>query len=448
MASLVAILIIIASVPHLYAVYLRFGHGPEFNLLLSTRLACTALAGILLLAVRRGAAPATLDRIVLANSVAVMSQTLLLSAMIGPELRLLDVQFILLILFIYIFTPNRFVYRLLPCCILSAVFIAQVIWHFDLEPAERTGLIAWLGAANFFGIYASQQSERMRRREYANQERLRRANDELSATNRDLDRARAVAERESQSKTAFLANVSHELRTPLNAINGFSEVMQQELFGPVENARYKSYIDDIHGSGTYLLSLIDDLLDLAKAEAGKLELREASVDIGTLIEESVRVIAEEAGRKGIELRTEIAADAPRIWADERACRQILLNLLSNAVKFTHPGGAVTIRTAIGQGNELVLSVIDTGIGIAEADMRKVLQPFGQANDRPGEGPRGTGLGLPLSVGLIQAHGGTLDLDSAPGRGTAAVIRLPAERLAQAARLRRPPPQRAANNDGT
>ncbi len=437
-ASLVAILIIIATLPHLYSVHLRFGFGPEFQLLLATRLAVTGLAVLLLAAVWRRVRPVRLDRLVLASSIALIAQTILLSALTGPILKLLDVQFILLVLFIYIFTPNRFLYRLVPCCLLSAAFIAQVIWHYEMGPAERSGLIAWMAAANFFGIYASHQSERLRRREFANLERLRIANAELRISNRDLDRARAAAERESRAKTDFLANVSHELRTPLNAINGFSEVIKKELFGPIGNARYRSYIDDIHRSGIYLLSLIDDLLDLAKAEAGKLELRESEVDIAALAEDSLRFVSEAARHRGVLLQAEIPRNLPRIRADERACRQILLNLLSNAVKFSTAAGTVTIQGGIHDSGDLLLSVSDTGIGIAPEDVPRVLQPFGQAGARPGDSPRGTGLGLPLSLALVQAHGGSLQLDSAPGRGTTVLVRLPARRVARPGQAESPP----------
>jgi len=243
----------------------------------------------------------------------------------------------------------------------------------------------------------------------------------------DLRRARDEAELASRSKTEFLANMSHELRTPLNAVIGFSDVLIGEIFGPLGDVRYRDYVHDIRDSGNHLLNLINDVLDVAKIEFGRIELIEESVPLGEVIDACARLVRDRAEAAGVTLATELPADLPALRADVRRMKQILINLLSNAVKFTPSGGQVTIAASIDEGG-LALAVTDTGIGMAPEDLSIALQPFGQIDSRLARKYQGTGLGLPLTKAMVELHGGHLELISAPGQGTTARVRLPRERI--------------------
>ncbi len=244
----------------------------------------------------------------------------------------------------------------------------------------------------------------------------------------ELRAAKEEAEVASRAKSDFLAGVSHELRTPLNAIIGFSEVMQNEMFGPIGNSHYREYATDIHESGHHLLSLINDILDLSKIEAGKFELHEETVTVTDTIEAALRLVRQRAEKKGLELTRAVAPRLPQLYADGRALKQVLLNLLTNAVKFTPQGGRVTIGANLGPGGELVLTVADTGVGMSAEDLEQALTPFGQAESDIARDQEGTGLGLPLTKHLVELHGGSLTIESAPGAGTTIRATFPAQRL--------------------
>ncbi|MEQ8746881.1 HAMP domain-containing sensor histidine kinase [Pyruvatibacter sp.] len=259
--------------------------------------------------------------------------------------------------------------------------------------------------------------------------------DEKDALIHKLETEKVVAEEErsraeeaSQTKSAFLASISHELRTPLNAIIGFSDVMRAETFGALGHDNYKQYADDIHGSGRHLLSLIDDILDLARIEAGRLELDEEPVDLGEIAQECLRMIEISATNRGIKLRADMPKHAPRILADNRAVRQLWLNLASNALKFTDTGGQITLFANITETGTIRFGVDDTGCGMDADELAKVMDAFTQGNSRSRTGERGTGLGLAIVSGLVQAHGGEITLESAVGRGTRATVTLPRARL--------------------
>jgi two-component system cell cycle sensor histidine kinase PleC len=239
------------------------------------------------------------------------------------------------------------------------------------------------------------------------------------------------AEAASRAKSDFLATMSHELRTPLNAIIGFSEIMVGQIFGPLGTPRYVEYCQDVHTSAQHLLSLINDILDSAKVEAGKYELREEPIDLVQVIDAASRLMRERASKKGIALSLE-AAPLPPILADERAMRQILLNLLSNAVKFTPKGGKVHLTTAHSPSGSILLEISDTGIGIPSAELPDVLGHFTRASNADQTGEGGTGLGLPIVRGLVVLHGGDLRIASEPGTGTRVTIELPASRIIAAA----------------
>ena len=244
---------------------------------------------------------------------------------------------------------------------------------------------------------------------------------------RQLLRAKETAELASRAKSEFLANMSHELRTPLNAVIGFSQMIGDEYLGPVGVAAYKEYAKDIHTSSTHLLQIINDILDVSKIEAGMLTLHESETDVAAAVEACGRLVRARAAEAGITLAVEIADGTPPIFVDERMIKQITLNLLSNALKFTPRNGTISISGGLDADGGFTFSVRDTGIGIAPEDFAKVLQPFGQVESSLARKFAGTGLGLPLTKGLVELHGGTLRLDSKVGSGTVVTVTLPPAR---------------------
>ena len=245
----------------------------------------------------------------------------------------------------------------------------------------------------------------------------------------ELRRARDEATQASSQKSDFLARISHELRTPLNAIIGFSEVMGEEKFGPIANDRYKGYLADIRTSGEHLLSLINDLLDLSKIEAGKLELNFASVGLDGLIQQCLKIMQPQAARERVIMRVSSPDDLPAVVADERALRQILLNLLSNAIKFTPPGGQVIVSTVLDEDGSLQIRIRDTGPGMTASELERALEPFGQVDlAQARSAVPGTGLGLPLTKALTEANRAELRIESTPGAGTLVLVVFPPERV--------------------
>jgi ammonium transporter, Amt family len=241
--------------------------------------------------------------------------------------------------------------------------------------------------------------------------------------------ARDTAELANASKSEFLANMSHELRTPLNAIIGFSEIINTELYGPVENPRYKDYVGDIHSSSRHLLSLINDILDLSKIEANRFELDEAELSVSDLFDSCSAMIGHRAEESLVAFQLSVASDLPLIVVDKRAMRQMVLNLVSNAVKFTPERGTVHLSAFVEPDGRVAIQVRDTGIGIAKSDMSKALEPFRQiSTDETVYSAEGTGLGLPLTVALARLHDATFVIDSTPGVGTTITLRLPLDRI--------------------
>jgi len=241
-----------------------------------------------------------------------------------------------------------------------------------------------------------------------------------------LKEARRLAEQANALKSDFLAKVSHEIRTPLNAILGFAEVIMEERFGAIGNERYKEYVTDIHTSGSHVMSLVNDLLDLSKIEAGKLELNFKAVDANRIVAECVSLIQPQASRERVIVRQSLAQRLPNIVADERALRQIVLNLLSNAVKFNEEGGQVIVSTALTDAGHAVIRVKDTGIGMSEGEIETALEPFRQiATART---TRGTGLGLPLTKALIEANRASFSIKSKKAEGTLVEVAFPPTRV--------------------
>ncbi len=245
---------------------------------------------------------------------------------------------------------------------------------------------------------------------------------------RAMRKAKENAESADRTKTEFLAAMSHELRTPLHSIIGFAEVLISQAFGKLGDDRYVDYAGSIRESGMHLLEIINDILEIAKAEAGKLDLREGLIDIVDVVGTAVRLIGPQAQAGKLKLETSIAPSVPTLYGDEQKVKQILLNLLSNAVKFTPKHGTVTVSAGQDEDTKgIFITVRDTGIGIATDDIPKALAPFSQVESELSRGYPGTGLGLSLSAVMVELHGGTLTLESEVGKGTTVTVRFPPER---------------------
>ncbi len=241
------------------------------------------------------------------------------------------------------------------------------------------------------------------------------------------------AQNENRVKSMFLATTSHELRNPLNAIIGFASMIDSQAVGPIENPKYTDYARMIHSAGEHLLSLINGLLDLAKIEAGQFPLAEEPVLVAAVVEEALALLRFQAQEKSVALSAEIAPDIDNVYADAKALRQILINLGGNAIKFTPPGGSIDVAARRGPAGELVLLVHDTGVGIPAEKLERVFAPFERLHSAASPEVEGTGLGLSITRGLVGLHGGTIRLESEVGRGTTAIVTLPASRLAAAGR---------------
>jgi signal transduction histidine kinase len=256
---------------------------------------------------------------------------------------------------------------------------------------------------------------------------VRNAFERLAESERELRMARERAEAGNRAKSEFLAVMSHELRTPLNAIIGFAEMMNRRMYGPMGNKRYEEYAETILESGSHLLSMVNDVLDLSKADAGELELSEEVVDLKDLMEQAVRMLDPQSVAGRIAVSSHVGPNCPYLHGDSRRILQIVLNLLSNAVKFTEPGGQVKLEASEDEIGGIYLRVSDTGIGLADADIPRALSLFQQVDVGHARKYDGTGLGLPLTKRLIEAHAGSMTLESRYGEGTVVTARFPAHR---------------------
>jgi len=342
---------------------------------------------------------------------------------------------VMIVLGNYVFIATRFFYSAsvamlasLSYLAVSLIFRPFSVWDLALEGSLLLG-------CNLLGVSMLYRIQTLQRRQYGmlteerlQGERLQAQSRELKTIARDLGRARDEATIANRAKSEFLAHMSHELRSPLNAIIGFTEVMTNCMFGPVEPARYREYVEDIHASGVHLLAVINDILDLSKAESGRMELNETRMNIGDTAAAAMRLVRERAYEATVRLTLDAPATLPLLRGDERMVKQIILNLLTNAVKFTQPGGTVAVSARLEDDGRLALAVADTGIGIEPDDIPKVLEAYGQSDVARTRSSEGTGLGLPLVKSMAALHGGTIALESAPDEGTTVTVYFPADRL--------------------
>ncbi len=244
----------------------------------------------------------------------------------------------------------------------------------------------------------------------------------------ELRNAKREATRTSSAKAEFLAKVSHEIRTPLNSMTGFAEVIMAERFGPIGNERYREYVKDIHGAGTHLVSLLNDLLDLSRIETGQTDLNFANLNLNDITQQCVGIMQPQANRARIIIRTSLTPNLPHVVADERSLRQIVLNLISNSIRFTGPGGQIIVSTVFSDAREAVLRVRDTGAGMSEKDIAAALEPFRETATSGSWGSGGTGFGLPLTKALAEANRANFSVKSAPNAGTLIEIAFPPNRV--------------------
>jgi signal transduction histidine kinase len=316
----------------------------------------------------------------------------------------------------------------------ATLFDWAPLWliYFKGHAYEVTGIV--IGAFSILSLlllerYMHQEkSDAKIEAEHRVQMELRVAKDAAERAKREAEQARKRAELSDRAKSEFLANMSHELRTPLNAIIGFSETIETEMLGPLGIPKYREYAEDIHASGSHLLNIINDILDIAKIEAGAVKLDEATFGLGNLIDDVVRIVQHRADEKNVVINVVRPHRGLQLRGDERFVKQMLINLMSNAVKFTNDGGWVRISTQVSNDGRLEVCVSDNGIGIAEKDIPVVLSTFGQVECAQARTNHGTGLGLPLTQRLIELHGGELRLESELGTGTAITLCFPANRF--------------------
>jgi signal transduction histidine kinase len=315
----------------------------------------------------------------------------------------------------------RYVYAAMVTSVLFATYQLSALYLNPIPLKMYFSNNFFLIMASAVGLFSGYLQELYVRKTYAGQKTI-------EAKNALSNVLLAEAQKANKSKSDFLANMSHELRTPLNAIIGFSDIIAKELLGPINNGKYSEYALDINNSGAHLLAIINEILDLAKAESGKLTLHEEDVDVMGCVEDCLRTCRHAAEDGGITLTLAADCDNPMVRGDRRLLLQIVLNLVSNAVKFTSAGGAVHVTLRAVAGDGVFVTVTDTGIGIPPDYIDRVMRPFEQVANTYARSHGGTGLGLPFSAKLAELHDGNIRLESELGRGTNATLWLPAARL--------------------
>jgi two-component system cell cycle sensor histidine kinase PleC len=397
--------------------------GPSLSSMLAIRYMVVApiLIGIFILTffpVFFRVAQAALSTVMLVTGLGIVAMT----AIMGPPFNsLYYAGLIMVVSYCGSLIRLKFEHSIWISVLLFVVYQPVAFW---INPIPVQFLIAndfFLAMATGVGLFSGYIQELYIRKAYVGQKTV-------EEKNKLVSEALTEAVRANKSKSEFLATMSHELRTPLNAIIGFSDIIRRELFGPLGNGKYTEYARDINESGSHLLSIINDILDLAKAESGKLELSEQDFDITDTLEACVRMCRGRAETNKVELiffggQTEI-----RAIADERLLLQIIANLITNAIKFTPEGGTVRLYVTANIQKGILIKVTDTGIGIAPENIERVLRPFEQVETSYSRRHAGSGLGLPYAKRLTELHGGELKIESELGKGTIASVTLPASRL--------------------
>jgi signal transduction histidine kinase len=435
-----------SSLAHIGSDYLLYGLGETFYAVGSLRLAA---ALILLLVFPITATPRSIPRTDagIFGLQAFILMAFYLGFLLIPTTYLYErisvqsVSALLMLIAQYLFIANRLPYSVVAGIASSILYFGVTIATARLNTSAFALEVFVHVIANMLGIFTIYRSGALKRRQYALSSTQAGLNRRLEAQGRRLEaqaaelaRARDAALEANRAKSEFLAYMSHELRSPMNAILGFSEMIKHEVFGRVNPPKYREYVDDIHGSAAHLLSLINDILDLSKAEAGKLQLNEGAVDLAAAIEAAHRLVAVRAEASHIALRVHVAPNLPPLRGDGRMVKQMVLNLLSNAIKFTPVRGSVAVDARRDEAGGIVVSVSDTGPGIAEGDIPRILEAYGRTDAVEKTAVEGTGLGLPLVKTMIELHGGTLAIESRPGAGSTFTLRFPPGRagLAKAA----------------
>jgi two-component system cell cycle sensor histidine kinase PleC len=358
------------------------------------------------------------------------SLTFLLNDAQDPNARIFMIGMLLLVA-----AFNAVVTATIPFAVYAAVLPISLatLWEVGFRGLDdsSTAVLAVIGTAQLFFVMLAKRFHQVSFESVFYRSEKSELIAELEQAKANSDEARRRSEEANLAKSRFLATMSHELRTPLNAILGFSEVLKNELFGPHANPAYKDYAKDIHGSGQHLLMLINEILDLSRVEAGRYELKEESISLTAIAQDCSHLLAIRAEKRGLEIRELLEPNLPRIWADERAIRQIVLNLLTNAIKFTPRGGQITLKVGWTTAGGQYLSVKDNGPGIPEDEIAIVMSSFGRGALAQKNAEEGTGLGLPIVKGLIELHGGQFLLRSKVREGTDAIIVMPPQRVMNA-----------------
>ncbi|MEW6091895.1 MAG: HAMP domain-containing sensor histidine kinase [Pseudomonadota bacterium] len=314
-----------------------------------------------------------------------------------------------------------YVYSSIVSAITVALYVIVVLYINPMPANVLASNLTFLMSTIGVSMFLNYVQESQLRANFVDNEKLR---TEQRRSERLLGRSEAA----NRAKNDFLAIMSHELRTPLNAIIGFSEIISNQMFGPVGQAKYVDYAGDIRASGAHLLSIINDILDISKAEAGKLQLEEEPINPVEALNRTMRMFRQRASELGVDLTFRVRDDIPWLIADPRLFNQVAINLTSNALKFTPENGNVWVELGLNSAGDLVLSVKDTGIGIKASDMERIFEPFVQVEDAMSRTHQGTGLGLPLVRKIMNLHGGTIELESTVGEGTTALATFPKSRF--------------------
>lgn len=426
--KLVAWLLILTFPFYVWTVYQGIGSDARLYQVLGFRVTILLMGCACLFGTLRRWSHVALDRLYLVAVAVTLAAHASALGRADPQSTIAIVHGLMVLSAAHIFFPGRNI-AMLPFLLCYSVSLGwSYFHHFELRQADQIGLLTWMVVTNAIGIFISYRLNRHRREAFAALRDQARTLTALHAAREEADLARSQAEQASRAKSNMLANTSHELRTPLNAIIGFSQMISTEVLGPIGERRYKQYADDIVDSGRHLLELIDDLLDLSKIEAGKVELRPKWFSPRDIALNCQHLLATKAATAGVVMDIRLARDTPGIFADERAVTQIMVNLVSNAIKFTRRGGRVTVDAARTPDGGLRLSVVDDGVGMSADEVAQALKPFEQIDNLLTHRSDGWGLGLSIVRALVDLHDAAMTIESEPGKGTCVHVDFPPERV--------------------